>query len=338
MIERLTLRNFQAHEKLTIEFSPEVTTIIGRTDRGKSSIIRALKWLVTNKPGGTAFIRHGAPEAKVILRVDNRTVKRVRGMENKYVIDKKTLKAFKHEPPEEITNLLSLGPQNFQAQHDAPFWFAQSPGEVSRQLNQIINLGAIDKTLANLNAKLREAGARVTVAEERLAEAKAVCKTHARTPLMVEKWGVVAGLNAKAEETAVKAEKLRLGLAEALAYHQRAKNAGNAALRAKGIAELGVVWWEQETKCEKLAELVKNGQRAKKLAGADIPDVVGLLDSYSGWQTKQKRWLLLENLVTAAQGWQEEINSCDNGIVAAEAEFKTKVGKVCLLCGQTLKK
>ena len=73
--------------------------------------------------------------------------------------------------PEELVSLLALGPENFQGQHDAPFWFMLSPGEVSRELNGIVKLGLIDSTLSNLAGELRKARARIEVTEERLKEA-----------------------------------------------------------------------------------------------------------------------------------------------------------------------
>ena len=43
-IESLSLHNFQCHEHLDIAFDPQLTTIVGPSDVGKTAILRALKW------------------------------------------------------------------------------------------------------------------------------------------------------------------------------------------------------------------------------------------------------------------------------------------------------
>jgi exonuclease SbcC len=174
VIEKLVLKNFQRHESLTIEFDPQITTLIGPSDAGKSAIIRALLWLATNRPAGDSFVRHGSELASVSLWVDGHKITRQRGKGvNRYSIDGKELAAFGQGVPEEISRLLNIDEINISRQHQPHYLFADSPGEVARQLNAVINLGAIDATLAKLGAELRQAKAVVGVSEQRLATARA---------------------------------------------------------------------------------------------------------------------------------------------------------------------
>ena len=160
MLERLTIENFQAHSKLDLKLDPAVTTIVGPSDAGKSAVIRALIWLATNRPLGDSFIRDGETRARVSLLVDSRWIVRTRGKsENTYSIDGEELKAFGNEVPSEVSQLLNLSPINLQHQHDSPFWFSETAGEVSRQLNQIVDLSIIDRTLANLDKAARATAA-----------------------------------------------------------------------------------------------------------------------------------------------------------------------------------
>src|SRR5690606_27874449 len=57
-------------------------------------------------------------------------------------------------------------------QLDPPFWFEKSPGQVSRELNQIVDLGIIDRSLARSAAQVRRYRSMVEVSEARLARAK----------------------------------------------------------------------------------------------------------------------------------------------------------------------
>lgn len=173
MIRYILLRNFQVHCRLRVLLDPCVTTILGPSDVGKSSIMRALKWLATNRPAGQAFIRDG--ERKVIVSVitDEGTVRRIKGTSvNEYRVNGCVLKAFGNDVPAEVLSVLNMSDINFQVQHEGPFWFSQTAGEVSRQLNQIVDLSIMDSTLGNLASALRRARAEEEVACARLKEAR----------------------------------------------------------------------------------------------------------------------------------------------------------------------
>ena len=135
MIESITITNFQAHKKFTLELDPKITVVTGKSDAGKSAIYRALRWLCTNRPSGNEFIRWGTDGTRVKLRVDGRTIIRKRGKGNSYSLDKDSYEAFGSDVPEDIAKLLNLSEVSFQGQFDGPFWFDKTPGEVSRALN-----------------------------------------------------------------------------------------------------------------------------------------------------------------------------------------------------------
>jgi DNA repair protein SbcC/Rad50 len=173
MIESIELTNFQTHEKLLIQFSDTVSCVVGRSDLGKSSIIRALRWVTLNKPNGNTFITWDKTFSKVKLKIDGRKIIRKKGKSNSYLLDSKKYFAFGQSVPEEIRDFLNISEEiNFQLQHSPPFWLMKSPGEVSRELNQIINLGLIDKTLGNLASESRRAKAQVIFLEDRVNLAK----------------------------------------------------------------------------------------------------------------------------------------------------------------------
>lgn len=173
MLESITIRNYQAHERLSIEFDPLVTTLVGKSDVGKSSILRCLKWICSNRPAGTSFIKHGESFAFAKLVVDGQTIKRKRGAkENWYALGKQRYQALGHNVPQAIADLLNVDAINWQSQHSPHFLFSQTPGEVARSLNAVVNLGAIDATLARLAADVRQRQATVRIGEERLAKAR----------------------------------------------------------------------------------------------------------------------------------------------------------------------
>jgi exonuclease SbcC len=174
MLERLVVHNFQKHRKFVLEFDPLVTVITGASDRGKSSLLRALRWCCTNRPSGTNFLRHGEGFVSVRLQVDGHSIKRSRRREGKqlFVLDGKPFAAFGKDVPDEIATLLNIGPENFASQLDPPFWFLKSAGEVSKELNAIIDLSLIDRSMAGAASELRRTRAEAEITEERLTAAK----------------------------------------------------------------------------------------------------------------------------------------------------------------------
>ena len=172
MLQRLRIKNFQAHKDLKIKFDGCVTTIVGKTDTGKSSILRALYWLCFNKPSGDAFIKSGEKQTKVCLWIDNHKIIRNRGAKNFYKLDGRTLKSFGSNVPEPVKAILGLEPENFQRQLDSPFWLTLSSVQVSRELNQIVDLSLLDNLMTFLSKKCRRTKTKCELIKERVQEAR----------------------------------------------------------------------------------------------------------------------------------------------------------------------
>jgi len=168
MLKRIRIKNFQKHDKLDVEFSPNTTTIVGSSDSGKSAVIRALRWACLNKPNGNSFIRHGEKSCKVRIEVDDSQITRTKGSSNSYKLNDIKFEAFGTSVPDEIEDTLKLSDLNFQCQHDTPFWFSESAGQVSKNLNQIIDLSIIDKTLSEVASLVRKCKADVDATDRAL--------------------------------------------------------------------------------------------------------------------------------------------------------------------------
>lgn len=159
MLEKLAILGFQRHEKLILTFDPHITSIVGPNDKGKSSILRALLWVCCNDPSrGDEFINWNSKEASVRLYVDGHKISRTKSSnKNTYSLDGKVSNSFRSDVPEEIANLLNIGPLNFQHQHDPFFLLSDTAGQISRQLNGIIDMEVIDTVLSNTSHLVRTA-------------------------------------------------------------------------------------------------------------------------------------------------------------------------------------
>lgn len=173
MFTKLQIRRFRKNEKLDVDLEP-ITVFRGPSGSGKSSLVGALKWLTFNSPSGTDFIHWDHSSAIVrLIEGKNKVTRKRSKTENYYKIDKqKPLKAFGTGVPDAVCFRLNVCALNFHRQHAGPFWFRETAGEVSRQLNSIVNLDLIDTTLSNLDRQQRQAKAEKSVIEQRIKEAK----------------------------------------------------------------------------------------------------------------------------------------------------------------------
>lgn len=172
-LERLQIENFEKHVFYRIKFSERITTIVGPSKAGKSTIIRALRWLATNRPNDAGITTHGADDTKASLWVDGRKIVRSRGKGGQlYALDDKEFKAFGTEVPAAILTLLNIDEINWQAQLDQPYWFGMTPGQTSKALNAIVDLEIMDETLSKLSGMVRKAGLAVEISRDRFRAAK----------------------------------------------------------------------------------------------------------------------------------------------------------------------
>jgi AAA15 family ATPase/GTPase len=126
LIKSVRIRNFQSHKDSELIFNPGVNTIIGTSDQGKSSIFRALNFCITNKPDGTAFVSNWCKNKKgninsntdVSIQIDDDTVSRVKGKDNKYILNDKELTAFNKAVPDDVETVFGLTDINIQHQAD----------------------------------------------------------------------------------------------------------------------------------------------------------------------------------------------------------------------------
>jgi hypothetical protein len=89
--------------------------------------------------------------------------------------------------------LLKMGPLNFQQQHAGHFWFRETAGEVSRQLNTIVNLDLIDTTIANIDREQRKTKIRLQDVESRMKTARGEKRRFSYVRLVERRIGALNG-------------------------------------------------------------------------------------------------------------------------------------------------
>ena len=157
MIKQLKINNFQSHKDSTLEFDPGVNIIVGSSDSGKTAIIRAFRWLITNRPSGDAFRSNWGGDTLVEIIMENAEIGRYKTKsDNSYILEESEFKAMGTNVPDEILDALNLNEINLQQQLDSPFLLSNSPGEVAQHFNKVANLEQIDVGIKRLISWVKE--------------------------------------------------------------------------------------------------------------------------------------------------------------------------------------
>jgi len=123
MIKSIKLNNFQSHASSLLELSDGFTGIIGASRSGKSSLVRALRWLFFGK-WRSSYIRHNSKTSSIEVKIDKDDVRWVKGETiNKLIINGKTFTGFGNDLPEEFLKIfkwISLGEDLIIASQDDP--------------------------------------------------------------------------------------------------------------------------------------------------------------------------------------------------------------------------
>lgn len=261
----LEIRNFQGIHRLDIPLDG-ITVLVGPTDAGKSAALRALRWLLFNRPSGTSFIRRGAGKTRVRLHIDGHVIERIRSEKsNRYKLDGELLSSFSNTVPDQVKRILNISEISFQGQHDSPFWLASSPAQVSRELNSIVDLEIIDKALSRGAAGIRVARTNQTVAEERLASAKQERKKLRWVPGWIERARDAQRLENKIEDITRRCETLKDKIAQVERGRATAETLSQRTLKASGLLSIATRLHNESEVQKHLSSLIDRATRLSKI-------------------------------------------------------------------------
>lgn len=362
-MRKITLTNFQSHKHSEIELSNTLTTISGKSDHGKSAIIRAIKWVNDNKPLGTSFIRHGTEKAEV--QIDGVVHARTSST-NSYTVGGTTYKALRSAVPEAVTQALNLGRVNIQEQHNSIFLLGDAPGEVAQQLSALADLETTTKALSRIAEIKRNVSSDIKVQQERIRTINVALGELQSVEVIVEEWAKIEAqtvkigtLHSQQGSARLSYEKARQ---EALALQKlppdtlRQQAVRVAALlstsieRKQTLADLrqtiqtaarNVPPSDPATLISQFKEIVEEKQIATHFrqvlqnAASNVPpsDPSGLLKKFNRLIQLRKQYTNLQNIV-------ESINDAESALQKADIAYKkarqTKDGLFrdgCPVCG-----
>lgn len=341
----IELNDFQVHEKTTIELSPSITTIKGPTDAGKSAVLRALRWVCLNDLAGDEFIREGEKKTRIVLCVyHDQTIWEIARVKssigtrvNTYALNDAVCHAFgKSGVPSGIAALLQVSELNFQSQHDSPFWFAESAGEVSRRLNSIVDLSVIDTTLSNVASAVRQAQERKTVCNERLDEAKQELEKVKDVELRVEEFKRLKNVHEKASRAEADHYQLERLIKDSQSRWAEYRQLRNKEAEGDTVLGFGSDSLKVSRKVSRLRELISGVVYLRDRAIAP-PSFGPVTLSFSQWQSAKERAETLSSLVGQIKRGARLLESCVETARMAEKTYHQQTkGKRCPLCGNVM--
>ena len=114
MIKKMIIKNFESHENSEIEFSDGLNLIIGQSNQGKSSIVRALAVVVANRFDKES-VRTGKDFCSITVMTEKGSVTAERGEDtNHWIIEtpdgkKKEYRNIGTTTPPEVLTVLGMG-------------------------------------------------------------------------------------------------------------------------------------------------------------------------------------------------------------------------------------
>jgi len=173
VIQEIRYQNVQPHRQRRLAFEPGLNVIVGETDKGKSSLIRGLRWLALHE-SASGLITHGETVMKVGVKTPNGTIIRFKdSKESGYKLGEEYFKACKTDQPKEVQDRLSLTEINFQSQFDSMFLLAATGGQRAKEINKLVALEDIDLATTWLKSKSAKLATLMQAAADKISKCNA---------------------------------------------------------------------------------------------------------------------------------------------------------------------
>jgi len=217
-----------------------------------------------------------------------------------------------------------------------PFWFSETAGEVSRQLNRIITLDIIDISLANIGAEVRSNNASTEVCEERLTKARARVKELTYIKAVDKELTVIEQLQERVQTIGEKADllgQLRSGAIRWRKTHSKAAVAckyGNVALKAgQSLAHI-------TSRFKQLRSLADMAGTLKEIIASAPPPFGPLKQLYAAYSKATERVVILLGLIKDAKAYKEQLCEARNRGKELLNQMRKVAGGKCPTCGKPM--
>lgn len=342
MIHKIDIENFQSHPKTELNLSKGVNVLLGQSDSGKTAIIRALRWLAWNRPGGDAFRSSWGGETQVKITLDDgKEIIRQKGKENVYKHDGKEFKAFGADVPEEVQSALQLNDINLQQQLDRPFLLDNSPGEIAQHFNRVAHLEKIDQSRRNVEQWLKELTRTVQSKEEQLKEAEESLAEYNYLDKFEVDVEMLENIEKELFNTSSKINKITKSIEQIQRIDKELEEKEWITSLEMDVDHIIQLMEERQTiqsnvrnfsdLKEKIQKIDNDLEEKNVLVEAEA-QVQALLDLYKELAGIQEKRKILKALFNQVEETDEKLQNMNESIEQKEKKFKESFPDICPLC------
>jgi len=348
MIQSLEIHNYQSHKHSKLEFADGVNVIVGGSDTGKTSIIRALRWLIWNRPTGDAFRSTWGGSTSVDIIMDNQNIVRVKDQTgSEYALGKNIFKAFGTEVPQEILKVLNVNEINLQQQLDRPFLLDSSPGEVAQHFNRVAHLDQIDEGLRRVQQWIRAIEQDITSNERQAKQLEEELQNFAHLEVFEEDVEVLESMQSQLITKVNSKTKLTNLIADVhniVIYIEQESEILKAEKTLNNVLDwIGNRNAKQQQRnqladlIEETKELVDNSREQRIIITAEVP-VTRLLNLFKDKKSLEITLLELQELIDSMNNNIVDKQEAEVQVERFTEEFNDLFPDICPLCGQKVKK
>jgi len=189
-IKQVILENFQSYEKGIFNLDPCLNIIVGISNVGKSSLSRALGFILFGQPWDKSWVRFGAKYCRVIIQTDTgiEVIREKGDKVNRYILKlsnqpEQLFESFGTAVPEQVQQALKIHEVqidttdklnlNLAGQMDALFLLSQTGSYRAKVLGKLSGATYLDHAIRELNKDKRQITAEKNLKDLEIVELQA---------------------------------------------------------------------------------------------------------------------------------------------------------------------
>jgi hypothetical protein len=145
-LTRLEVRNFKSHKSTEVTLTPGINVIVGETDKGKTALMSAIRWVATGKPKGDSVKSWWGGKTSVQLTFgDGVIVEKSRvGTGTTFTVNGRALKSTEGSNPKEVDAALRI-PEELciQRQLDPVYMLSKTGGQAAATINSVVDMEVV---------------------------------------------------------------------------------------------------------------------------------------------------------------------------------------------------
>jgi len=349
MIRAVRVKNFQSHKDSHLEFSPGLNVIVGKSDSGKSALIRAIVWVATNRPTGEAFRSRWGGRTEVEIVTDCSIIRRIRDKGvNEYQVNGRVFRAFGQGVPDEVREALNMDSSlNIQLQLDPPFLLSMTPGEAALYLSERLGLDLMNRLENRLRLLLRREEEKIGRLREEREEVQKAVKETEWTEEADRELNRILELKSSVGRTATRVQQLEDLIRKIQVLQEEIAGLERRLAFGDEVQTLLTQQEELQEEAERLRALEGAVARAeelsKELAEAEKILAFGeeteqLERETEEVQSLEEKAAGLERLMRRMRRVKREEREAEERVRRLQEEFNRLMPDICPLCGQEVRK